>query len=95
MEFKGISTTVVIPPETAARVPVQKPSQSVRPGSFKCTCALGKSGPTCNPNSVYHDLLDKPGEYVLVADVEHLNIGEMPPCIPGTQIVQVNGHDLS
>ena len=35
MEFRGISTTVVTPPETAALVPVQKPSQSVRPGSFK------------------------------------------------------------
>lgn len=35
IEFNGISTTVVIPPATAARVPVQKPSHSVRPGSFR------------------------------------------------------------
>jgi hypothetical protein len=40
IEFNGISTTVVIPPATAARVPVQKPSQSVRPGSFRWTWAL-------------------------------------------------------
>jgi hypothetical protein len=31
---------VVTPPDAAARVPVQKPSQSVRPGSLRCTCAL-------------------------------------------------------
>lgn len=40
MEFKGMSTTVVTPPEAAARVPVQKPSQSVRPGSLRWTWAL-------------------------------------------------------
>lgn len=40
IELSGMSTTVVTPPDAAARVPVQNPSQSVRPGSFKCTCAL-------------------------------------------------------
>jgi len=40
IELSGMSTTVVIPPDAAARVPVQKPSQSVRPGSLRCTCAL-------------------------------------------------------
>ena len=45
IELSGISTRVVTPPDSAALVPVQKPSQSVRPGSFKCTCALeGKKG---------------------------------------------------
>ena len=42
IEFSGISTTVVTPPDRAALVPVQKPSHSVRPGSFKCTWALGR-----------------------------------------------------
>ena len=40
IELSGMSTTVVTPPDSAALVPVQKPSHSVRPGSFKCTCAL-------------------------------------------------------
>ena len=40
MELRGMSTTVVTPPEAAARVPVQKPSQSVRPGSLRWTWAL-------------------------------------------------------
>jgi hypothetical protein len=40
IELSGMSTTVVMPPDAAARVPVQKPSQSVRPGSLRCTCAL-------------------------------------------------------
>jgi len=40
IELRGMSTTVVMPPDAAARVPVQKPSQSVRPGSLRCTCAL-------------------------------------------------------
>ncbi|KAK4124451.1 hypothetical protein N657DRAFT_571933, partial [Parathielavia appendiculata] len=37
MAFKGMSMTVVTPPEAAALVPVSKPSHSVRPGSFRCT----------------------------------------------------------
>src|SRR6266403_4952112 len=40
IELSGMSTTVVMPPDAAARVPVQKPSHSVRPGSLRCTCAL-------------------------------------------------------
>lgn len=40
IELRGMSMTVVTPPERAARVPVRKPSQSVRPGSFRWTCAL-------------------------------------------------------
>ena len=34
-ELSGMSTRVVIPPEAAARVPVQNPSQAVRPGSLR------------------------------------------------------------
>lgn len=44
MALRGISITVVTPPLAAARVPVQKPSHSVRPGSFKCTCASTRPG---------------------------------------------------
>jgi hypothetical protein len=40
MELRGMSTTTVTPPEDAARVPVAKPSQSVRPGSLRWTWAL-------------------------------------------------------
>lgn len=40
IELSGMSTRAVTPPDAAARVPVQKPSQSVRPGSLRCTCAL-------------------------------------------------------
>lgn len=40
IELRGMSTTVVTPPDAAARVPVQKPSQSVLPGSLRWTCAL-------------------------------------------------------
>lgn len=40
MEFRGMSTRVVTPPDAAALVPVQKPSQSVRPGSFRWTWVL-------------------------------------------------------
>jgi hypothetical protein len=40
IEFRGISTRVVTPPDAAALVPVQKPSQLVRPGSFRWTWAL-------------------------------------------------------
>ncbi|EEQ36763.1 hypothetical protein CLUG_00887 [Clavispora lusitaniae ATCC 42720] len=42
--FNGMSTTVVTPPAAAACVPEAKPSHSVRPGSFKCTCASTKPG---------------------------------------------------
>lgn len=46
--MSGISTTVVTPPDAAALVPVQKPSQSVRPGSFKWTWALIEYDKTAN-----------------------------------------------
>jgi len=46
IELSGMSTTAVMPPDAAARVPVQKPSQSVRPGSLRCTCALGTQANT-------------------------------------------------
>lgn len=36
-ELRGMSTRVVMPPAAAARVAVQKPSHSVRPGSLTCT----------------------------------------------------------
>jgi len=51
IELSGISTTVVTPPDRAALVPVQKPSQSVRPGSFKCTCALGRGKKVVQPST--------------------------------------------
>lgn len=43
IELRGMSTSVVTPPEMAALVPVKKPSQSVLPGSLRWTCALQKS----------------------------------------------------
>lgn len=94
MEFKGMSTTVVTPPETAALVPVQKPSQSVRPGSFKCTCALGDRVQAVVLAVVHTDLLYEPRKYVPFADVEHLDVGMMFPCI-FTEVVQVDGHDFA
>ena len=42
IELRGMSTSVVTPPDAAARVPVQKPSQSVLPGSLRWTCALAR-----------------------------------------------------
>lgn len=59
IEFSGMSTTVVTPPDMAALVPVQKPSQSVRPGSFKCTCTLGR-GPSASTIRTTGDLLYEP-----------------------------------
>lgn len=44
MALSGMSTTVVTPPKAAARVPVQKPSHSVRPGSLRCTWASTRPG---------------------------------------------------
>src|SRR3954451_19883583 len=37
--LSGISMQAVAPPAASARVPVDQPSQPVRPGSLKCTCA--------------------------------------------------------
>ena len=42
--FSGMSMIVVIPPAAAARVAVANPSQSVRPGSFTCTCGSTNPG---------------------------------------------------
>ena len=39
VEFSGMSKKVVPPAAASARLPVSKPSQSVRPGSLKCTWA--------------------------------------------------------
>lgn len=44
MALRGMSTTVVTPPEAAALVPVLKPSHSVLPGSFKWTWASTRPG---------------------------------------------------
>ncbi|CAM5669770.1 hypothetical protein STENM223S_03653 [Streptomyces tendae] len=46
MELSGMSTRVVMPPAAAARVAVQKPSHSVRPGSFTCTWVSTRPGRT-------------------------------------------------
>jgi hypothetical protein len=42
--FKGISMTVVTPPDAAARVPVENPSHSVLPGSLRWTWASTNPG---------------------------------------------------
>lgn len=42
IELRGMSISVVIPPEMAASVPVRKPSQAVRPGWLRWTCVLGE-----------------------------------------------------
>jgi len=42
--LSGMSTHVVTPPAAAARVAVEKPSQSARPGSFMCTCRSTRPG---------------------------------------------------
>ena len=46
---------VVKPPAASARDPVPNPSQSVRPGSLKCTCGSIPPGKRCSPRAV--DLL--------------------------------------
>ena len=60
IEFSGISTRVVTPPDRAALVPVQKPSHSVRPGSFKCTCTLGRK-PSAPTTRINRNLLHESG----------------------------------
>jgi hypothetical protein len=72
--LSGMSTTVVMPPDAAARVPVQKPSQSVRPGSLRCTCALETHeavslGKQSAQDSRETDVLDESRKEILVADV--------------------------
>ena len=44
MQLSGMSTSVVTPPAAAARVADAKPSHSVRPGSFTCTCVSTSPG---------------------------------------------------
>ena len=75
IELRGMSTTVVMPPDAAARVPVQKPSQSVRPGSLRCTCALethegkvGNYGHMGGAQNKSH-VLDESRKEILVANV--------------------------
>src|SRR5277367_1906146 len=46
MLFSGISIKVVTPPAAAARVAVENPSQSARPGSLMCTCVSTTPGIT-------------------------------------------------
>ena len=43
-QFSGMSMIVVTPPAAAARVAEAKPSHSVRPGSFTCTCVSTRPG---------------------------------------------------
>ena len=50
-EFSGMSMTVVTPPAAAARLPWYQPSQSVRPGSLKCTCASTTPGNASSPRA--------------------------------------------
>ena len=56
-QFSGMSIKVVKPPAAAARVPVAKPSQSVRPGSFRCTWVSTRPGRIASsPGIVQHYL---------------------------------------
>ncbi len=51
-ELRGMSTRVVMPPAAAARVAVQKPSHSVRPGSLTWTWVSTRPGSrTSSPRS--------------------------------------------
>ncbi len=47
--FSGMSTAVVAPPAASAAVPGPMPSQSLRPGSFRWTCASTTPGSTSSP----------------------------------------------
>ena len=51
MLLSGMSITVVTPPAAAARVPVSKPSHSVRPGSLMCTCVSTRPGSSTSPSA--------------------------------------------
>jgi hypothetical protein len=46
IELRGMSITVVTPPEMAAKVPDVKPSQDVLPGWLRWTWALSKCSST-------------------------------------------------
>ena len=47
--LRGMSPKVVPPPATRARLPVDNPSQSARPGSLKWTCVSTAPGKACRP----------------------------------------------
>ena len=49
--LSGMSMQAVAPPAASAAVPVAQPSQSVRPGSLKCTWASIAPGSTCRPRA--------------------------------------------
>ena len=51
MLLSGMSITVVTPPAAAERVPVSKPSHSVRPGSLMCTCVSTRPGSSTSPSA--------------------------------------------
>ena len=51
IELSGMSANAVVPPAAIAEVPLEKPSQCVRPGSFRCTCASTNPGSTCRPRA--------------------------------------------
>src|SRR5262249_28096198 len=48
IEFKGMSKSVVTPPDAAAAVAVANPSHSVRPGPVTRTCASTRPGRTAS-----------------------------------------------
>src|SRR5215471_3324271 len=60
LALSGMSTTQVVPPAEAASLPVAKPSQSVRPGSLKCTCTSTQPGRTCRPCASISSRADPP-----------------------------------
>lgn len=98
IELSGISTRVVTPPEAAARVPVQKPSQSVRPGSFRWTCALERwtaerQRPWSAGGRTIHSL-DKSWENVLVFRIYPVGISDLREAAAGAEPIQ-DVHDLA
>jgi hypothetical protein len=68
-----MSTTVVTPPDMAALVPVQKPSQCVRPGSFKCTCTLER-GLLASTTRTTRDLLYESRQDNVIPCVDDLSV---------------------
>jgi hypothetical protein len=97
IELSGMSTTVVTPPDAAARVPVQKPSQSVRPGSLRCTCALDNqdSWGTRNESTMGRpDVLNKPWEEIPIARIYPVVIHDVR-VVRADMASLVNRDDLS
>lgn len=75
IELSGISTTVVTPPDSAALVPVQKPSQCVRPGSFKCTCVLlGRNLSAIDCDGIPGDVLYESGKDDVITSVDDFGV---------------------